>query len=551
MTVHSDIINSCHPQYDATFEEMEKFRLVMAGGDAFINRYLQQFAKKESNDDFALRKSLTYNPAFASSVISEIKNNIFSRMVDITRIGGSTSYTSGIAGEGGGVDANGSSMNSFVGQHIIEELMSMSRVGILVDRPILSENATLKETNASKPYLYAYRTECIKHWFVDSSGILVEILLEDKFPEFFTNSNLIKTTKKQFRHMVLTSQGVIVSRFNEDGIEIGEPTTLKLKKIPFVIGELSNSLLRNIANYQIALLNLSSSAMFYTQHSNFIFYIEQMKQSARANDVKNNGKAITNAPVGTISGRGYLEDLDAPSFISPPSEPAEVNLKMQEQLKREIKDLVNVNLASLGSDRGLESGLSYIGLELERIEGEVATIWSDYENSDKISKITYPTNYSLKSDTERFAEAEKLSDIRKTVPSLTYRKELSKDIAKITLLDKVPAETMDKIFKEIDTARTIIANPEVLLDAHTAGVISDALTAEGLSLPPEDIEQAKKDRIERLEQTMKAQIKFGRKGLDNNAQDNLGARGIDSSPESKQDAKGEKKVNKIIADEGK
>ena len=83
MTHFEEIINSCHPDFEASSVEVERFRLILSGGDAFINAYLKQFTKKESNDDFTLRKEITYNPAFALSALTDIRNSIYQKMVDV------------------------------------------------------------------------------------------------------------------------------------------------------------------------------------------------------------------------------------------------------------------------------------------------------------------------------------------------------------------------------------------------------------------------------------------------------------------------------------
>ena len=77
----SGIVNSCHPDFEATSTEVGRFRHILAGGDIFINAYLKQFTKKESTDDFALRRDITYNPAFALSSLTDIRNSIYQKQL--------------------------------------------------------------------------------------------------------------------------------------------------------------------------------------------------------------------------------------------------------------------------------------------------------------------------------------------------------------------------------------------------------------------------------------------------------------------------------------
>lgn len=547
MTKHFEgIINSCHPDYEATSTEVERFRLILSGGDAFINAYLKQFTKKESADDFALRRDITYNPAFALSSLTDIRNSIYQKMIDVSRKDGTPTYQEAVNGEKGGVDTKGSSMNRFMGQDVMLELMGMAKVGVLVDRAVIPEGATHKDTVGKNPYLYIYKRECIRHWYTNNHGILREVLLEDNRPEFYENSQLIKKTNTRFRHMMLTGQGVIVTMIDEKGVVINE-TLLPLKRIPFVIGGIANSLLRDTAKYQIALLNLASSAVSYTLNSNFIFYTEQTKNSSR-NHVKSDDKKVKAGPVGTISGRAYSEGMDRPDFIAPPVAPSEANLKMQNHLKEEIKNLVNLNLSSLGNERGLESGLGYIAQELQRVEQAISSIWLDYEKSKEIITVQYPSNYTLLLDSERLDSTLKLSDIRKTIPSLTFRREITKIMSETALSHKVNVETMDKINKEIDSAVTIITEPDKIQKDFELGLVSGETASIASGYPAGESTKALADKAQRAVETLKAQMAFSKGGKDNNIP-NTEARGAGEDPTST-DAKDEKKVTKEIKEIG-
>ena len=55
----------------------------------------------------------------------------------------------------------------------------------------------------------------------------------------------------------------------------GGPIELELTRIPFVMMDIRDSLLKDICNHQIALLNLLSSDVNFALKANFPFYIEQ------------------------------------------------------------------------------------------------------------------------------------------------------------------------------------------------------------------------------------------------------------------------------------
>ena len=57
---------------------------------------------------------------------------------------------------------------------------------------------------------------------------------------------------------------------------------LPITRIPFVMLELYDSLLADVADYQIALMNLSSSDIAYALKSNFPFYTQHPRHSSRS-----------------------------------------------------------------------------------------------------------------------------------------------------------------------------------------------------------------------------------------------------------------------------
>ena len=53
-----------------------------------------------------------------------------------------------------------------------------------------------------------------------------------------------------------------------------------MTRIPFVLLDIGDSMIKDVVNHQIALLNLGSSDVNYALKSNFPFYIEQKDQRA-------------------------------------------------------------------------------------------------------------------------------------------------------------------------------------------------------------------------------------------------------------------------------
>lgn len=524
------IADFTHPAYGRGMQDWQKWRLTYDGGSNFINYYLKRLSRRESNEDFEDRKKMSYNPAFAKEAINEIKNSLFQRFIDISREGGSVSYQEAIRGLNYGVDLLGSSLNAFLGTQVLPELLVMSKVGVFIDMPQLS-GITIAENLNKRPYMYCYRVEDIRTWRFDQFNSQTEysaLLLRDYIFEYDNDSGLPIGETCRFRHMWVDMEkgGVWVKYYDLAGndlvttSEYPNPQWLDIPRIPFVVIELNDSLMKDVADYQIALLNLASSDISYSLKCNFPFYTEQIdsktttpfiKKEGEENSQGNKSEIIT---VGTTQGRRYPKGLDRPQFINPSAEPLKASMAKQEQLKTEIRQIVQLSVQNLQAgasaeskqvdNQGLENGLSYIGLTLENAERKIAQYWAMYEKSEPAT-IHYPEKYSIRSEEDRRAEADELSELLERVPSPTCQKEISKRIAEVLLGNKTSLDTMEKIRSEIDKAPGITSDPTVIVADVTAG-ICDLATAETLrGYPKGTAEKASQDHADRLARIAESQ----------------------------------------------
>ena len=72
---------------------------------------------------------------------------------------------------------------------------------------------------------------------------------------------------------------------DQEGLPSG-PIQLKLKRIPFVLLDIGDSLIKDVCDYQIALLNLLSSDISYALRSNFPFFVRQEDEFAAGGHLK-------------------------------------------------------------------------------------------------------------------------------------------------------------------------------------------------------------------------------------------------------------------------
>lgn len=545
-----DIAELEHPDYGENIQNWDKWRFTYDAGDDFIDEYLVKFSVREDPGDFTARKNISYVPAFAKAAVNDVRDAIFQRISDVTREGGDKSYIEAMEGLGGGVDLANSTMNSFIGKFVLSELLSMSKVGIFIDMPPLKGD-TQDEQIGIQPYIYKYNAENIINWGVNprNKTEFNVLLLKENIFSIDESTGLPEEVTPRYRYMWVRGGFVLVQFFDKDSKPITrdyEPgidvMVLDLPSIPFVLFEISDSLLTDVANYQIALLNLASSDIIYALKSNYPFYVEQfdprsdntflrpatktkvlpgessatiVQGGERDDSIVAKNKEIT---VGATSGRRVPKGLEMPKFIHPSAEPLKASMMKQDELKKDIQLLVKLAVSNLApqmasaesknfDDRRLEAGLSAIGLELERGERLVAKFWQLYMNMEqKPPTVKYPRKYSLESNKDMLNEAKQLTEFSKVVPSLQFKREAMREVVEITVGSKVSRETLDLINIEIDKA-DVISEPEDLTRDVELGLISLETASKSKGYPDGEVEKAKVDHAERVARIAESQAK--------------------------------------------
>lgn len=545
------ISSNVHPDYMDKHLDWEKFRYVMDGGEDFIDQYLKSYSDREATTDFETRKQITPVSGFATAAITDVKNAIFQRMTDITRSGGSDTYQSVVNGNNGGVDLLGAAMNYFIGNQVLPELLFMGKVGVFVDMPVIPEAQTLRDTQSLHPYFYVYKTEDIRNWRLSRRGEFIEfdmLLLRERILTYDNIYFLPAKDTTRYRLLTLEDGVVRVRFFDIDGDQVdidGEATTesteLGVKRIPFTVFEINQSLLQNIANHQIALMNLESSDIGYALKSNFPFYTEQQSntQSVYLKSFEDeDGDDEREIEIGGTVGRIYPKGVNPPMFISPSSEPLNASMEKQKALKEDIRTLINLALSAIQpryasaaakqmDEHGLESGLSFLGLILEHGERQLASFFSEYEGYDEVATINYPTRYALKSDADRLSEASDLHEMMLKIPSKSAQKALSKLIIQKLLDAKISKEDLEGILNEIETSEYNTADPNIIHVDLEKGLVSTetASKARGYNSKVE-VPKAAQDHADRIKRIKDAQ--------------SPGARGIDDLDANSESAKNEK-----------
>lgn len=569
-----EIVSVRHPGYQSRVADWKKWRLVYEGGPEFVEAYLKQFSNRESVEAFRTRKELTPTPTFAKAAVNDIKNAIFQRLADVVRIGGHKTYQDAVQGYDFGIDLHGSSMNAFIGMEVLPELLPMAKFGVWVDKPPTGD--TLEDSDG-RPFVYGYKVEDILAWEYQTQDPreFKSILLRDYVVIRDGMGNMPIGSQVRYRFAYIGDDGFVRVRFfdsyfdadskktrsrpiNADGLPEEVEYALDIKVIPFHVFELQDSLLADVCNHQIALLNLESSDISYALKANFPFYVEQndgRDVSSHLTPVNDGdgteGEAVPGqkkVEVGGVDGRIYGPGMNAPAFINPSPEPLQVSMKKQQALKDDIRQLVNLALANAKprdasaeskqmDERGLEAGLSYIGLVLEHGERKIAHYWSMYYNTEPAT-VKYPQRYSLGSEEDRRKDVEQMGKLRIVIPSKTFQKKITLKMADRLLGCTISSDDYEIIRKEIEDAESLTADPDVILQGVEAGIIDLTSAAILLGWPKDGPVKAAKEHAERLARIAEAQSQH-----DPNA-GNAAARGVGDMATDPQGGKTEKAASR-------
>ena len=494
-----------HPHYLAESTDWKRWRDVYEGGSNFIRDYLEKLSALESDEDFASRKNMSFCPGFASAAIDDVKNSIFQRIADVARTGGAPSYQKAITGEDGGVDYCSSSLGVYMGEQIIPELLLMRRVGVLTDN-FDNLGQTFRDKGTKHPYLTTYTTEQILSWspLVPVNGFDKLLLQEERIVN--EDSGLPSGVETFYRYMEKTEEGVWVKLYKQDQENPEKTFLLNLEKIPFTVFSIKRSLMQNLDRYQIALLNIESSDISYIRRMNFPFYYEFFDKKTDGPFQKPHGDGATGEnkskekeiKIGAGHGRRFPEGTTPPGFINPSPETLEASMDKQEQMKKDMRSLLNLNLSSLDprrqsaesrsmDDRSLEAGLSAIGLELQRGEQQIAETWSDFESSNKAVRVTYPKRYDLKSDKERREEAKEIHELSTRIPSEKFKKIMGQRSVDVLLQGNVTDEELQEIKKEIENSEYSITDPNLIMSANKQGLVDDITSSNALGFNGEEV----------------------------------------------------------------
>lgn len=518
------LIEARHPEHMADRLLWVGYQLAYDGGTRYIRDNLVK-GVRESTADYNNRMELTHCPNICAQAVEELRDALFQRMVFIQRNGGSSTYHAATEGQLDGVDLRSSKMDSFIGLHVVPQLLIKRRVGVLVDMP-QDIGQTLADIKGKHPYINVYNAEQILNWTTDARGEYTSLLLGEVVDELDQLYNFPLRTIDHYRYFVKTPEGVTVSFFDTEGVLIAS-YPLQIDRIPFVLFEISRSILKDAHRYQRVIMNLESTEAMFCFNQNHPLYYEFYDASVegiqlRGYNEENNDDGIADdgenskeveIQIGHGRGRRFPKDLSAPGYTSPNPETLKVSMEKVSQLKREMREIINLNVLNVLASRvtsnakvdreGLENKMACLGDVLETGEQRIANMWAMFEGSTP-AVIKYPDNYGIQKPQDVLDANKGLFELADLIPSPEFRREVSKVVARRVLQGFVSNDDMQRILGEIASVQYPFG-VGTILESLKIGAITNAQLEEALGLPKGTMNQAMLDRAERAARIAEAQ----------------------------------------------
>jgi hypothetical protein len=493
--------------WDAT--DFKEWRYCYEGGRIFRDEYLLPFNDREDDADFERRRDLTPIPGYARKEINRVKNSLSQRFPDIMRRGGSASWRSAVHGIGRGVDLRGTSMNSFMTKHIVPDLLVIGQVGVLIEAPqVLTNDPSGIPSQADvpknfRPYLKRYRIEEYGTPIpapTDSPSDWQAVMLEET-KRIFEDRTLVTTDETTFTFYFLdASRGnrVSIQKLDSSGTDQEPEQRTELEAIPFTVFDIQDSLMRDACSYQITLLNMISADSSNAIDANFSTLT---RQRGGANASAHLRGADDEVEVGVRKGLFYESGDERPGYISQPTGPMKVSLEFRRELKEEVHELVTGVIADLGEDGTLDAGLAYVGSCMNDGESRCWDHWAAYEavnpSRRQPSLVSYPDDWSLKSDQSRVEEASQKLDIMNKIPGRKAKKQAAVSAIQTLWRGKVSIKDLDAMIAEVMAAPYTTSDPDILDKVAERNLAGPQALSMGYGFEPDEYLKGQEERDRR------------------------------------------------------
>ena len=457
-------LKQTHPTYAKFASDWQFFADSYEGGSAYTNNGAYLFRHpRETDDDYAER----LNRAVYLNLVKK-QVDIYAAFIfkdEISRISKDPEFLEFEQN----ADRKGTPLSQVMSDQLGKFGMVMGHTVTIVDLPRIASAAKTRRQDKElgiRPYVSVYTPAEVKDWAIDGDGNYRWLRVEEDAPDASEWNGERKEPSKIYR--TWTREEWFVHDDQGNQIDAGKHD---LKEVPAVFTPIQEHLRHMDVGQSVVSDTAPLARAIYNYHSvlDEALYRQGFNILAIPVAEKSNVPGKTDAAtrvattLGTNKGIRYPAGSSPPSYITPPSDPAEVLMERIESAKREFIELAKLQdrkqngSEASGVARAYEfhesnSTFAKIAKNLEDGEKKIIRLfykWQGKAEKDIDVSVTYPTDFNVETLADMLDESIGLLSVN---ASPTFNKLVKKRVVE-TAFPKLDEKTSDIINDEIDNAK--------------------------------------------------------------------------------------------------
>lgn len=461
-------LRTCHSLWTKYAPEWSLYLGAYEGGPDFANTQNIFRHFRENPEDFIDRAKRLHYINYCEQIVEFFTNFIFSETIDRNPDSSIAPWYNEFIRD---VDKRGSSVDTYM-RNVSDESQIFGMCYTIVEAPVpsTSDGALTKQQELDEgmsPYWVIVRPDEIIDWVVDDFDQFDYAKRKQLVNVVLAGTSNIRTLERytEFYPDRIVQTDIDITDASKPNLLPAIKLDNTLNKVPIVIhrykrskrySHMGNSFIRDFAYNNREIMNLTSllQEFLYRQCFNIL-----------AKEVDGGGVPLNTADagiLGTDNSIDYPKGANAPSYLSPPAEPAKFLQEERQRIKEEMfsrasqdsmKELYNGGGASgFSQAQSFSKTVPFISSRadvLESAETQLMLLTCERAGKDWAeSRIKYKDRYELTNVADAMTQFLILTrDI--LLPSETFDKAQLKRFVK-EFDGKLPPETLQKVMTEID-----------------------------------------------------------------------------------------------------
>ncbi len=459
----ADRLKQTHPTYAKFAKDWEFYADSYEGGSAYAGKEEYLFRHpRETDEDYTERLC---RATYLNLVKKQV--DIYAAFIfkdEITRISKDPEFLEFEQN----ADRKGTPLSQVMSDQVGKFGMVMGHTVTIVDLPRHASNSKTRRDDKElgiRPYVCVYTPSEVKDWAIDGDGNYRWLRVEEDAPDESSWNGERGEAKKLYRTWTRDEWYV----HDQEGREI-DAGKHELKEVPAVFTpiqehlrhmDVGQSVVSDSAPLARAIYNYHSvlDEALYRQGFNILAIPVGEKSGVPGKPDSATRVATT---IGTSKGIKYPAGSNPPSYITPPSDPAEVLMKRIEDAKREFIELAKLQdrKQNSGEASGVarayefhESNSTFAKIAKNLEDGEKKIIrlfykWQGRKDADIPVTVSYPTDFNVATLADMLDESIALLEVN---ASPTFNRLVKKRVVE-EAFPKLDDKTRKVIDEEIDTA---------------------------------------------------------------------------------------------------